>query len=181
MVPGGQLGFVGYLVAELHRHLVAPVLEGPFGVLHDVALVHQGDGGPLVIYGVFQGHADQTLAAALGHGLDADGRGGVEGAAHFGIEEMNQFLGLGAGGLPFDPGIDILGVFPEDHHVDQFRRLHGAGHPGVVAHRPDASVKVQDLAQGDVQGAKPPPMGVVSGPLRATRYSRRAVRDSTGR
>ena len=107
-----------------------------------------------MLHGVFQGHADQALAAALGHGLDADGRGGIQGAAQFGVEEMDQLLGLGAGGRPLDAGIDVFGVLPEDHHVDQLRRLHGAGHPGVIAHRPDAGVEVQDLAQGDVQGAE---------------------------
>ena len=112
-----------------------------------------------MFHGVFQGHADQALAAAFGHGLDADGRGQVQGAAQLVIEEMDEALGLGAVGGPFDAGIDVFGVFPEDHHVDLFRLLHGAGHPGIIAHRADAGIQVQDLAQGDVQGPEAPADG----------------------
>ena len=109
--------------------------------------------------GVLQSHADQAFAAPFGHGLDADGRGQVQGAAQFVIEKIDEALGLGAVGGPLDAGIDVFGVFPENHHIDFFRLLQGAGHPGIIAHRADAGIEVQNLAQGDVQGPKPPADG----------------------
>src|SRR5436305_194237 len=56
----------------LARHLVAPVLEGPLGELHDVALVHQGDVPAAVGDGELEGLAHQPLAAGGGDRLDAD-------------------------------------------------------------------------------------------------------------
>jgi hypothetical protein len=62
-------------VAELlRRHLVAPVLEGALGELHDVALVDQRHRRPLVVDGVLDRLAHQPLAAELADRLDADGR-----------------------------------------------------------------------------------------------------------
>ena len=134
-----------------------------------------------MFYGVLQSHADQAFAAPFGHGFNADGRGQVQGTSQFVIEKIDEALGLGSVGGPLDAGIDVFGIFPENHHVDFGRFFHGAGHPGIVAYRADAGIQVQNLAQRDVQGPKAPADWGVRGPLRATRYSRRAVRVSTGK
>ena len=59
--------------------------------------------------------------------FDADGGGHIQAAAQFVIEKIDQALGLGGVGGPLDAGIEVFGVFPENHHVDFFRFLHGAG------------------------------------------------------
>jgi hypothetical protein len=58
----------------------------------------------------------------------------------------------GAGGV-LDAGVDVLGVLPEDHHVDLLGVLHRAGDAGEVLDRPQADVEVEHLPEGDVQGA----------------------------
>ena len=54
--------------------LVAPVAEGAFRELHDVALVHQGHVALVALktQGVLDGLADVALAAGFAHRLDAD-------------------------------------------------------------------------------------------------------------
>src|SRR6185503_10536521 len=75
-------------VAEFgFRHLVAPVTERPLRELHDVALVHDGDRLALVVDGVLNRHADETLGASLRDGLDADARVGPDPLAHLALDE----------------------------------------------------------------------------------------------
>src|SRR5690606_7443385 len=136
--------------------LVAPLLEGTFGELHDVALVDQGHGAAIVVHGILQGLAHQALGAFFRDRLDADAA--VLGEAdlldaHFLGEELDDLFGLGAAGLPFHAGINIFGVLAEDHHVHIARLLHRAGHAFEPANRALADVQVQFLTQGDVQGA----------------------------
>src|SRR5690606_12282291 len=50
-------------------HFVAPLLEGTFGELHDVALVHDGHGAAVVVYRILQCLAHQALGALLGYRL----------------------------------------------------------------------------------------------------------------
>ena len=52
-----------------------------------------------------------------------------------------------------EAGVDVLGVLPEDHHVDGFGVLHRRRHALEPAHRAQAHVEVEDLAQRDVQRA----------------------------
>ena len=84
-----------------------------------------------------------------------------------------------ASGVPSStsrPGVDVLGVLPEDHHVDLLGVLHRRRHAGEPAHRAQAHVEVEDLAQRDVERLRmPPPIGVVSGPLIPMRCSRNAA------
>src|SRR5690606_20117314 len=99
--PGAAVEQLG--TKALGRQLVAPVLEGPFGVFHDVALVHQGDTGLVVVDGVLDRLAYQALGAFTGNRLDADAATLVEaylGNAHFLTQEANQFRRLGAVGGP---------------------------------------------------------------------------------
>src|SRR3972149_6130136 len=82
-----------------------------------------------------------TRAEPLGpgdaDGLDADARIGANRGPHLLGQEGNELLGLRGALLPLDPGVDILGVLPEDHHVHLFRVLHRARRPFEVADRPD--------------------------------------------
>ena len=55
--------------------------------------------------------------------------------------------------LDLEAGVDVLGVLPEDHHVDLLRVLHGRRHAGEPAHRAQAHVEVEELAQRDVEAA----------------------------
>ena len=64
-----------------------------------------------------------------------------------------DLLRLGRARGPLHARVDVLGVLPEDDHVHVLRPLHRAGHALEVAHRPQADVEVQLLAQGDVQRA----------------------------
>ncbi len=140
---------------------VAPFPEGPFRELHDVALVHQGDAGQVLLDGVGDGGVHQALRALFGDGLDSDPRGLWEadlgvGLGELPLEEVQDLLHLLAACRPLNPGIDVLGVLPEDDHVDQLGVLHRAGYPLEPAHGAHAGVKVQLLPQGHVDGADAP-------------------------
>ncbi|MNM39251.1 hypothetical protein D3C81_500230 [compost metagenome] len=135
---------------------IAPILEGTFGELHDVALVHQGHGVAIVVDGVLDGGTDQTLGTGLGHGLDADAAGLGEADllhAHLVLQEGDHLLGFIAVRLPLDAGVDVFGVLAEDHHVGQLGVLDRARGPFVVTNRAQADVEIQLLTQGHVEGA----------------------------
>ena len=135
---------------------ITPILEGTFGELHDVALVHQGHGVAIVVDGILDGSTHQTLGTGLGHRLDADTAGLGEANflhAHLVLQEGDHFLGLFAIRLPLDTGVDVFGVFAEDHHVSQIRTLDRARGPFVVTDRAQADVEIQLLTQGHVEGA----------------------------
>ena len=55
-------------------------------------------------------------------------------------------------GLVLDAGIDVLGVLPEDNHVAGTGVFHRRGHALEPAHRAQAGIQVQFLAQGDIEG-----------------------------
>ena len=63
-----------YITEFTGGELVAPVSEGPFRELHDVALVHQGDVAlvPFKPLCVLDRLADMALAAVLAHGFNPD-------------------------------------------------------------------------------------------------------------
>ncbi|MNS57298.1 hypothetical protein D3C72_901810 [compost metagenome] len=146
-----QLGIVLFLGQG-----IAPILEGTFGELHDVALVHQGHGVAIVVDGVLDGGTDQTLGTGLGHGLDADAAGLGEADllhAHLVLQEGDHLLGFIAVRLPLDAGVDVFGVLAEDHHVGQLGVLDRARGPFVVTNRTQADVEIQLLTQGHVEGA----------------------------
>src|SRR5690606_2765544 len=152
--PGAAVQQLG---AELVAgHFVAPLLEGTFGELHDVALVNDGHRAAIVVHRVLQRLAHQTLGALLGHRLDADTAAFGEtdlGHTHFFGQELDDLLGFGGARFPLDTGVDVFGVFAEDDHVDVTRVLDRAGYAGEPAHRTLTDVQVQLLTQGNVQGA----------------------------
>ena len=102
------------------------------------------DGGP-----------DQPLGPELRDGLDADARAGADLPAHLVAQEGRQLGRLGRARLGLEPGVDVLGVLPEDHHVHPLGMEHRRGDAGEPTHRAQAHVEVEDLAQGHVEGADP--------------------------
>src|SRR2546423_544525 len=92
-------------------------------------------------------------------GLPVFGGGGGAEADLFEIlgeflfNKIEDFLGFRRAGGIFDASVNVFGVFAEDDHVDFFRGLHGRGHAGEVAHGAEADVEVEELAEGDVEGA----------------------------
>src|SRR3990170_602226 len=140
----------------LARQLVAPVAERAFRILHDVALVHEGDALAALGDGVPDGLTDEPLGVKDADGLYADAGvlpyGVLE--IHAGVEEVDQPFRLRGPLLPLDPRVDVLRGLAVDDHVDQFGALHRARQARDVPARPDAGVKVEDLAQSDVDRAE---------------------------
>jgi hypothetical protein len=54
-------------------------------------------------------------------------------------------------GRPLDAGVNVLGVLAEDHHVDLLGPFDRRGHALEVAHRAQADIQIQHLANGHVQ------------------------------
>ena len=97
--------------------------------------------------------------------LDADAAAVPREGAHFGAEELGELVAFGAAGLHLVAGVDVLGVLPEDDHVDQLGVQHRRGDALEPAHRTKTDVEVEDLSQGHVERADAAAeMGVVSGP-----------------
>jgi hypothetical protein len=61
--------------------------------------------------------------------------------------------GLGRTGLPLDAGINVFGVFTKDRHVHVARLLDRTWHTFEPAHRAQADIEVELLAQRYVQRA----------------------------
>src|SRR5208282_1748024 len=136
--------------------LVAPIAERALRVLHDVALVDQGHALALVANRVIERGANQALGALARDGLDADSRGLGETDfrdAHFVLQKFDEFLCLGRLRRPFDSRVDVLGVLAKDHNVEFLGMLDGTRHAREVAHRAQAYVEVEHLAQRDVERA----------------------------
>src|SRR3989441_8654681 len=102
---------------------------------------------------------EYALRAGLGHRLDADRAPGTDlGAEPLG-EEPDHRIGLGAAGAVLDSGVHVLDVLAKDHDVELLRLAHRAGHTFEIAHRSDAGVEVEHLAQRDVERSDPSPDG----------------------
>ena len=152
LAPGSAVNELG--TELLLRQGIGPVTEATFGELHDVALVHDGDAGLVVVDGVLNGLANQPLRALARYGLDTDAGGLGEADlldTHFLDQEVDDLLGLVGLGFVFDAGIDVLRVLAEDHHIGLVRLLDRAGHAGEVLHRAQAHIQIKLLAQGHVE------------------------------
>ena len=97
--------------------------------------------------------ADQPLRAGLGDRLDADAGVGADVPAELLLQQLDELLRLGRALLDLEAGVDVLGVLAEDHHVDLLGVLHRRRHALEPAHRAQAHVEVEDLAQRDVERA----------------------------
>ncbi len=120
--------------------------------------MHQGDRFALVAQGVVDRGAHDPFGAFYRDRFEPDA--GAVREADLGVffrellfEQGFELFALRSAVLELDPGVDILGVLAEDHHVDVFRVQHRGGHAAVIAHRAHAGVQVQQLAQGHVQRA----------------------------
>ena len=135
---------------------VAPLLEGAFGVLHDVALVHEVHVLALVRQRPFDRRADQSLRAFHGNRLERDT--GCIGKANLRIllgkvflEQRFELLILFRAVDKLDARVNIFRVLPEDDHIHVFRMLNGRRHAIVITHRAQADVQVKQYAQRYVQ------------------------------
>jgi len=138
------------------REGVAPIAEGAFGELHDVAFVDNRDRLAVVVDGVLDRGADEAFGAFRRDRLDADAAGQREPDflhAHFVLEERDEFLRFGRTGFPFDTGVDVLGVLAEDDHVHLLGMFDGRGDALEPHHRPQAHIQVEHLAERDVERA----------------------------
>src|SRR5439155_6750292 len=158
--------------------LIAPVAEGAFGELHDVALVHDRHALALELDRVTNRAVDQSHAAAVAHRFDADADADVgrkilradgfpellrllfrakadfiEVLGKFFGDEIQNFLRLGRAAGVFDTGVNILGIFAEEDHVHFFRMLHGRRNAGEVLNGPEADVEVEHLTERHVERA----------------------------
>ncbi len=64
-----------------------------------------------------------------------------------------SLITFGSALFPFDADVHVFRIFAEDDDVHALGMLHGRGHSGIVLHGTDATVEIEDLAQGDVEGA----------------------------
>ncbi len=142
---------VGELFAD---EVVTPIAERAFRVLHDVAFVDERQGLALVLQCISDRRADQTLGARFADGFDADAGIGAHVPSHFVYEELAEFFRLGRAFLGFQAGIDVLGVFAEDDHIDPFRVQHGTGNVFKVADGAYAGEELELLTQADVEAAE---------------------------
>ena len=72
---------------------------------------------------------------------------------HFLDQEVDHLLHFRRVRRPLDAGVDVLGVLAEDDHVDVVGLLQRRGHALEPAHRAQADVEVELLAQRDVDRA----------------------------
>ena len=106
---------------------------------------------------VLDRRADQPLGALARDRLDADARAS-RGSGSSSRPSRSGGSRSPCGRLPdsaspLDAGVDVLGVLAEDHHVGLARVLDRARHAREVAHRPQADVEIELLAQRDVERA----------------------------
>src|SRR5205807_6179547 len=147
--PGDRLR--GELLA---RHLVSPLREGALRVLHDVALVDDGDAAAAVVDREPDGLADQPLGAERAHRLEADPGILADLPLELPSHELDQPLRLRRPARTLVADVDVLRVLAKDHDVHLLRVTHGAGDPLEVADRADAGVQVELLAQRHVEAPK---------------------------
>ena len=142
--------------------VVAPLHEGAFGILHDIALMDEGQRLALVGDGVLDGRTDEALGTRAGDRLDADAdRGGLLAAetdllkllGEVGLDELEGLEGDLGTGFEVDAGVDVFGVLAEDDHVDLAGILHRGRHAGEPLYGAEADVEVELLTEGDVEGA----------------------------
>src|ERR1039458_8518448 len=151
IVPSHGLAFV-----FAFYEFVAPIAERALRVLHDVALVDKGHALALVANRVIKRGANQALGTLARNAFDSDSRGIGEAHilnAHFLEQKFDDLFCLGRLRRPFDSRVDVFGVLAEDYDVEFLRMLDRTGHAREVAHRAQAYVEIEHLAQGDVERA----------------------------
>ena len=90
--------------------------------------MHQGNVAAVLLDGIFHSRTHQTFRTFFADRLDADAAGFGEtdlGDVHFFLQKFDHLLSFGSTGGPFDTGVNIFGVFAEDHHIGLFGFLDG--------------------------------------------------------
>ena len=167
-----------------HGELVAPVAEAALGELHDVALVHQRHARLLLGDGVLDGGADQPLGALLRDRLDADGAGGRKAdglGAHLALEELDD----AAAPRRSRPCTRSRRRCPPCSRGRSPCSRPAAPSPARARPRTSAPAARRRTGRASAASAtlserNPPPTGVVSGPLIATRLRSMAASVSSG-
>src|SRR5579884_804404 len=125
--PAFALG--DYMVTELvARHFIAPLTKCAFSKFLNIAFMHQRHRAPLVLDGMLNGHAHQSLGARNRNRFDAnagiitDSLLGI--GQHCVVQEIKQLLYFRRTLFPFDSSINILSIFAEDHYIKLFRMLY---------------------------------------------------------
>ena len=109
--------------------------------------------------GVLNRAAHQTLGPERRNRLD--GHAGIganllrSAAQHVLVQEFDQFLHFRRAGFPFDPDINVFGIFAKDDDVHALGMFHRRRHALEIAHRTHAGIQIEDLAQRDVERANP--------------------------
>ncbi len=106
------------------RQFIAPVAEGAFRELHDIAFMHQGHAVAVMVNGVLDSLAHQSLGGKRGNWLDAETGLVEEFRTHLIAQEFSQFGVFGRTRLVFNARVDVLGVLTEDDDIDLFRVAH---------------------------------------------------------
>ena len=165
---------VGVLGGDLARD----AQEEAVGELHDVRLVHGRDLLAAVLARVVERELDDPPRAGDRDRLDRDPRVVVAELAAVGLDPLDQLLGVGRALLVLDPGVEVLGVLADDRRGRRPRSAsarRGSSCTGAPARTGRGPCAAPTLTE-----RKPPPIGVVIGPLSATPVSRIASRTSIG-
>ena len=104
--------------------------------------MHQGHALAVVVDGVPDRRPHQARGALHRHRLDADAA--VLGEAdlldpHLVLQKLDDLQRAVRVGLPFDAGVDVLGVLAEDRHVGLGRVFQGRRHALEITHRAQQS------------------------------------------
>ena len=108
---------------------------------------------------VLERSTNEPLRACGRYRLDAESRVALELPPELLVQVSDELVRLGSAGLDLLAGVHVFGVLPEDDHVDQFRFADGRWDAAIPAHRTQARIEVEDLADGDVQAADAPSHG----------------------
>ena len=140
-------------------HFITPVLKSAFGKLHDISLVYQGHRRQSTFQRITDGTTHQTLRPFPRNGFYAERRAFRETDfrnAHLFGQELQKFGGFGGSGIPFDPGVNIFGIFPEDMHIDLLGFLNRRNHPLEPTNRTQTYEQIELLTQSHVQRTDTP-------------------------
>ena len=113
--------------------------------------MHERDTRAIVLDGVLDRGADQTLGTRLRNRLDADSGVLTDGPAEALLQQRDELVGLGCSLFELEARVDVFGVLAEDHHVDGLGALHRRRHPREPPHGAKAHVQVEELTQRDVE------------------------------
>ena len=98
----------------------------------------------------------QPLRTFLRHWFHTESRSPWEthlGNSHLITQKGIEFFRLRSASLPFDAGINILGILSEYDHIHLLGMLHRRFHALVPTHRPLTDIEVKSLTQSNIERA----------------------------